>query len=137
MTIDCSKLKKNGQTVLVATGSFSPITHMHLRLLGIGITSFDSLELARDRISDLGLEVSGAFLTPVSDHYNKSGLIPFKHRVEMCKLAVKNSDWINVDEWECYQPSWSTTRIVLESIEDRLKKKGKHIDNNINMMVTL
>lgn len=42
--IDCSKLKNTNQTgnetnrqevVLIATGSFSPITFMHLRLLGI------------------------------------------------------------------------------------------------------
>lgn len=86
---------------------------------------------------ELGFNVSGAFITPVSDHYNKTGLISSVHRIEMCKLSVQDSNWINVDEWECQQPNWSTTRTVLESIEKRLKSNGKKEENYSQSLIIL
>lgn len=103
--------------VLVAGGSFSPITYMHLRMF----------EMARDEMR-LNLScphcprlfVVGGLLSPVSDAYNKPELAPAEHRTAMCQLAVASSDWIAVDEWEARQAQHQTTLRVLTSIEQRL-----------------
>jgi len=51
--------------VLVACGSFSPITYLHLRMF----------EMAKDFIKHSGenFELVGAYFSPVSDHYKKRG----------------------------------------------------------------
>lgn len=51
--------------VLVACGSFSPITYLHLRMF----------EMAKDFIKHSGenFELVGAYFSPVSDHYKKKG----------------------------------------------------------------
>lgn len=57
--------------VLVACGSFSPITYLHLRMF----------EMANDyaRINTQ-YEVVGGYLSPVSDAYKKAGLAEAHHR---------------------------------------------------------
>ncbi|XP_057248361.1 nicotinamide/nicotinic acid mononucleotide adenylyltransferase-like [Beta vulgaris subsp. vulgaris] len=76
--------------VLVATGSFNPPTFMHLRMF----------ELARDALSSEGYHVIGAYISPVNDAYKKRGLLSAEHRIEMCQLACKSSNYIMVDTWE-------------------------------------
>lgn len=59
--------------VLVACGSFSPITNMHLRMF----------EMAADHVKQnmaAEFEVIGGYLSPVSDRYNKAGLASAAHR---------------------------------------------------------
>lgn len=59
--------------VLVACGSFSPITHMHLRMF----------EMAVDHVKQSmssEYEVVGGYMSPVSDRYNKAGLASAAHR---------------------------------------------------------
>jgi nicotinamide mononucleotide adenylyltransferase len=109
------KLRKASETkpniVLLAAGSFSPITFLHLRLF----------EQARDALQDAGYEVLGGYISPVHDSYKKKGLAPAEHRVKMCNAAVETSDWIMVDSWECKQSEYLTTILVLN-----------HIFNNVN-----
>lgn len=87
---------------------------MHLRLF----------ELARDyfkaKQDELGYEIVGGIVSPVSDEYKKKGLAPAADRVQMCQLAVKGSDWIVVDDWETLQSDWCRTRVVLRHFEDVL-----------------
>ena len=59
--------------VLVACGSFSPITHMHLRMFEMAV------DYVRQNMSDT-YEVVGGYLSPVSDRYNKAGLASATHR---------------------------------------------------------
>jgi nicotinamide mononucleotide adenylyltransferase len=59
--------------VLVACGSFSPITHMHLRMFEMAV------DHVRQKNSDK-YEVVGGYITPVSDRYNKAGLASATHR---------------------------------------------------------
>jgi nicotinamide mononucleotide adenylyltransferase len=59
--------------VLVACGSFSPITHMHLRMFEMAV------DHVRQKMSDK-YEVVGGYMTPVSDRYNKAGLASATHR---------------------------------------------------------
>lgn len=98
--------------VIVACGSFSPPTLLHLRIL----------EDAKDALKDQGLtpvrmkapavlttSQIGGFLSPVHGKYGKASLAPMDHRllcpllsvlisyrVEMARLAVSTSDWLQV-----------------------------------------
>jgi nicotinamide mononucleotide adenylyltransferase len=57
--------------VLVACGSFSPITYLHLRMF----------EMAADFCRfNTQFEVMGGYLSPVSDAYKKAGLANSTHR---------------------------------------------------------
>ncbi|XP_034295346.1 retinol-binding protein 2-like isoform X3 [Pantherophis guttatus] len=90
--------------ILLACGSFNPITNMHMRLF----------ELARDHLHQTGkYHVIEGIISPVSDNYGKQGLVAAKHRIAMVRLAVETSDWIRVDPWESEQSQWTETLIVL------------------------
>uniref|UniRef100_H0Z3Z9 Nicotinamide-nucleotide adenylyltransferase n=1 Tax=Taeniopygia guttata TaxID=59729 RepID=H0Z3Z9_TAEGU len=90
--------------ILLACGSFNPITNMHMRLF----------ELARDHLHQTGrYQVIEGIMSPVSDSYGKKGLVSARHRVTMAKLALETSDWIRVDPWESEQDTWTETVKVL------------------------
>ncbi|XP_056279929.1 nicotinamide/nicotinic acid mononucleotide adenylyltransferase 1-like isoform X2 [Pseudoliparis swirei] len=92
------------KVVLLACGSFNPITNMHLRMF----------ELARDHLEDTGhYRVVKGIISPVGDGYRKKGLIEACHRLEMARLSTENSDWITVDSWEGLQPEWVETAKVV------------------------
>lgn len=57
--------------VLVACGSFSPVTYLHLRMF----------EMAIDYVrQNTEFEIVGGYLSPVSDMYKKPGLLSATHR---------------------------------------------------------
>lgn len=57
--------------LLVACGSFSPITYLHLRMF----------EMAADYVRfSTDFELLGGYLSPVSDAYRKAGLASAEHR---------------------------------------------------------
>ena len=57
--------------VLVACGSFSPVTYLHLRMF----------EMAKDYVrQNTDFEIVGGYLSPVSDQYRKPGLLAAEHR---------------------------------------------------------
>jgi nicotinamide mononucleotide adenylyltransferase len=57
--------------VLVACGSFSPVTYLHLRMF----------EMAKDFARhSTEFEIVGTYLSPVSDMYKKPGLLNSRHR---------------------------------------------------------
>ncbi|XP_077612818.1 nicotinamide/nicotinic acid mononucleotide adenylyltransferase 3 isoform X2 [Crocuta crocuta] len=90
--------------VLLACGSFNPITNMHLRLF----------EVARDHLHQTGMyKVIGGIISPVNDNYRKKDLAAAHHRVAMVRLALQTSDWIRVDPWESEQVQWMETVKVL------------------------
>ncbi|KJA28878.1 hypothetical protein HYPSUDRAFT_33297 [Hypholoma sublateritium FD-334 SS-4] len=101
--------------VLVACGSFSPVTYLHLRMF----------EMAKDYVrQNTDFEIMGGYLSPVSDMYKKPGLLSARHRVNMCTLAAEDSDtWLMVDTWEAFQ-SYQRTAIVLD-----------HFDHEINTVL--
>ncbi|OBA19998.1 hypothetical protein METBIDRAFT_45043 [Metschnikowia bicuspidata var. bicuspidata NRRL YB-4993] len=101
--------------VVVACGSFSPITYLHLRMF----------EMALDAISELTrFEVIGGYYSPVSDNYKKQGLAPSHHRVRMCELACeRTSSWLMVDSWELLQIKYTRTALVLDHFNEELNVK--------------
>lgn len=101
--------------VLVACGSFNPITYHHLRMF----------EIAKDFIrQNTDFEIVGGYLSPVSDEYKKAGLVNAHHRVKMCTLATEQeSTWLMVDSWEALQ-NYQRTAVVLD-----------HLDYEINMVL--
>ncbi|KAM5545110.1 hypothetical protein V8D89_001221 [Ganoderma adspersum] len=95
--------------VLVACGSFSPVTYLHLRMF----------EMAKDYVrQNTDFEIVGGYLSPVSDQYNKPGLLNAQHRVNMCNLAAEQtSQWLMVDPWEGFQ---SYQRTAVHEVNTRL-----------------
>ncbi|KAL1846980.1 Nicotinamide/nicotinic acid mononucleotide adenylyltransferase 1 [Diaporthe australafricana] len=102
--------------VLVACGSFSPITYLHMRMF----------EMASDYARfNTKYEIVGGFLSPVSDAYKKPGLAPAKHRIQMCSYAAeKTSEWLTCDPWEAIQSKYFPTAQVLD-----------HFDHEINQVI--
>ncbi|KMU83796.1 nicotinamide mononucleotide adenylyl transferase 1 [Coccidioides immitis H538.4] len=88
--------------LLVACGSFSPITYLHLRMF----------EMAADYVKfSTKFELIGGYLSPVSDAYRKAGLASARHRIAMCQLAVDQTrigSWLN--PWEALQKDYSQRR---------------------------
>uniref|UniRef100_A0AAQ4Q856 Retinol binding protein 1, cellular, tandem duplicate 1 n=1 Tax=Gasterosteus aculeatus aculeatus TaxID=481459 RepID=A0AAQ4Q856_GASAC len=102
--------------VLLACGSFNPITNQHMRLF----------ELARDHMHSTGqYQVVGGVVSPVSDGYGKQGLVLAKHRVAMAKLALRSSNWVTVDDWESRQPDWTETAVTMRYHYGRILKECK------------
>ncbi|KAK6339357.1 hypothetical protein TWF718_008777 [Orbilia javanica] len=124
---------------LVACGSFSPITHLHLRIF----------EMASDYCKlDTNFEVMGGYLSAVSDAYKKQGLAPAKHRVHMCQVACEQtSSWLQVDTWEPFCPEYLPTAKVLDHFDYELNtvrggakvvdSEGKEIDRKPYKIVLL
>ncbi|KAI4460449.1 nicotinamide mononucleotide adenylyltransferase [Holotrichia oblita] len=101
--------------VLLSCGSFNPPTNMHLRMF----------ELARDQLHKLGYEVVLGLISPVHDGYGKKGLVPSTDRIAMLKLALQDSDWIKLSDWEPSQENHTRTAVVI-------KYHQTHINNILN-----
>ncbi|XP_035826080.1 nicotinamide/nicotinic acid mononucleotide adenylyltransferase 1 isoform X2 [Aplysia californica] len=105
------------KVVLLACGSFNPVTNMHLRMF----------EIARDALNKTGrYQVTGGIMSPVSDGYKKKDLVSAKHRCAMLKAALKSSDWIKMDTWESDQSSWSPTAKVLRHHRQQTEAQFGH-----------
>ncbi|KAJ8259684.1 hypothetical protein GJAV_G00172240 [Gymnothorax javanicus] len=105
--------------VLLACGSFNPVTNMHLRMF----------ELARDHLEDTGnYRVIKGIISPVGDGYKKKGLIEASHRIEMAKLATESSNWVTVDPWEGEQAEWVETAKVMRHHYEELLAPERHKD---------
>lgn len=85
---------------------------MHLRMM----------EMAKNWIEEHlpSKEVIGGYISPVSSFYQKKELVQAAHRIEMCRLAVEDSSWLMVDDWECLQPTWTKTFQVLQHFQQEL-----------------
>ncbi|CDS03561.1 hypothetical protein LRAMOSA00963 [Lichtheimia ramosa] len=98
--------------VLIACGSYSPITYLHLRMFEMAMDHFKE----RDEY-----ELIAGYFSPVADAYRKDGLAEAKDRVKMCELAVEStSDWLMVDSWESRQERYQRTAVVLDHFNQEL-----------------
>lgn len=98
--------------VLVSCGSFSPPTNLHLRMF----------EQAADYCQfQTNYEIIGGYFSPVGDAYKKAGLVSAYHRINMTRIAVRDSsDWISVDPWEPLHKEYLPTVKVLDHFEHEL-----------------
>lgn len=113
-------MKNRVPVVLLACGSFNPITHMHLRLF----------EVARDHLHQTGkYQVVEGIVSPVNDSYGKKDLVASHHRVAMARLALQTSDWIRVDPWESEQAQWTETVKVLRHHHSELLKSSAQTED--------
>lgn len=98
--------------VLVSCGSFSPPTNLHLRMF----------EEAADYCEfETNYEVVGGFFSPVGDAYKKAGLASASHRINMTRIAVRDSStWIGVDPWEPLHKEYLPTVKVLDHFAHEL-----------------
>lgn len=110
--------------VLVACGSYSPITVLHVQMF----------EMAERHVADsqpgssaADFEVVGSYLSPVSDAYKKPALARARHRLAMCELAAASTD-IMVDPWEALRCDAATGEPVYTGTVDVLR----HVDHEIN-----
>ncbi|MED6185013.1 hypothetical protein PIB30_052930 [Stylosanthes scabra] len=111
--------------VLVATGSFNPPTFMHLRMF----------ELARDALNSEGYCVIGGYMSPVNDAYKKKNLISAEHRIKLCNLACKSSDFVMVDPWEANQSAYQRTLTVLSRVHSSICGKGLVSRGSLKVML--
>ncbi|KAH7127153.1 hypothetical protein B0J11DRAFT_296304 [Dendryphion nanum] len=100
--------------VLVSCGSFSPPTNLHLRMF----------EEAADYCEfETSFEVIGGFFSPVGDAYKKAGLASALHRINMTRIAVRDSStWISVDPWEPLHKEYLPTVKVLDHFNHELNE---------------
>ncbi|XP_027127329.1 nicotinamide/nicotinic acid mononucleotide adenylyltransferase [Coffea arabica] len=119
-----SEIKKT-YVVLVSTGSFNPPTYMHMRCF----------ELARDALNSAGFCVIGGYMSPVNDAYKKKGLISAEHRLAMCNLACRSSEFVMADPWEANQSTYQRTLTVLSRIKSALCESGRVFSGTLKVML--
>ncbi|GET87690.1 hypothetical protein, conserved [Leishmania tarentolae] len=107
-----SKLASSLQPVVLAIcGSFNPIHNAHLKLYDAAKRSIDGTG---------GRVVLGGFLSPVSDGYGKPGLRSAADRVQIIRKALCQHPELNLDTWECQQPTYTRTLFVLQALEEHV-----------------
>ena len=102
---------------LFLTGTFCPIHNNHIR----------ALEKSKEQLEASGYSVIGGFICPTHEtslkkKFNKS-LISYKDRLALIKLAVKDSDWINVDPFLIYCKSNVGVVNAKSHLEDVLREQ--------------
>lgn len=113
--------------VLVMCGSFNPIHSGHLSL-------FDA---ARKKIeTNEGCVVIGGYISPVSDAYAKQGLAPFPARKRIIEAAVAHHKYLELDDWEALQPSYTRTYLVLRHLQENVRRFYQQSDSqNLSTLV--
>jgi len=109
--------------VIVACGSFSPPTYMHLQLF---FAAKDYLKQRYERV--LGV------CSPVHDAYQKKDLLPSHHRVRLCQSLFEQYSWIKVDKFETEQGDFTRTALVLpqlrHNVMKRMREEGEDIKDD-------
>ncbi|EGG22569.1 nicotinamide-nucleotide adenylyltransferase [Cavenderia fasciculata] len=105
-----TKNKDIQPVVLLACGSFNPITFMHLRMFEI------CKDWCNNHTGDNGKKyhVIGGYMSPVGDAYKKATLIAAHYRLQIVNLAVMSSEWVMMDKWESMNLDFTPTRQVLD-----------------------
>lgn len=105
--------------VLVACGSFSPITKLHLAMFQMSQRSVEGTEF----------EVVGKYLSPVSDAYGKASLVPACDRIAMCTVAAEEEckSRIMVDPWETLRHDCKGRPVYTRTVDVL-----RHFDHEIN-----
>lgn len=110
----------NGLAILVTTGAFCPIHEGHIQML----------ETAKRELESRGMAVLGGYICPDHDRYVISkirrGALSAAQRLELCELAVEDSDWLMVDRWAAiYASSFVMFTKIVRHIEKMVKAHVK------------
>lgn len=121
LLLPVSERKKN--IVLLLNGCFNPIHNNHIRLL----------ELARERLHALNdYQVIGGYISPTHDAsiQRKLSVPPtaWQDRLEMCRLAVRGSAWIMVDDWQISRERNFGAQQSKQHLKDFLQKLHPSIE---------
>lgn len=103
--------------VVVAPGSFSPPTLLHMRI-------FEEARDALQRAPAFGkpCTVIGGYLSPVHLAYGKKSLAPTEHRLGMVEAAAEGSDWLTVASWEALrEEGYTPTAQVMNHFAEELR----------------
>jgi len=112
--------------VLISTGAYCPPHKMHFQVF---VSAKRYLEAQFENSC-----VVGALISPTHDQYVTGKLrranytsINARHRVEMCNIACRESDWISCSDWEANQNSFvdydAVTSQNVDIIKQELRKK--------------
>ena len=107
--------------VLVACGSFNPITYAHLRMMELARDAIERPQTnPNDGLTSLDTPntkiVLGGYLSPVASAYHKKDLAPASTRIHMTTEALASSPWLMCDPWEGTRESYTRTYHVLDHI---------------------
>lgn len=94
----------------VFRGSFNPITNGHLYNL---ITAIDNLKEDEFHI--------GSYIVPVTDAYQKKGLISSTHRIAMIKKSIEKLSYVDVDTYDSEQNQVLTNLEILNYFKNALQ----------------
>ena len=98
------------RVILLLPGSFCPIHNEHIAVM----------EEARRQVLERGDEVVGGYLLPSSDDWvgGKVGhsypLVPLDRRVELCRMALADAEWITVLDWGWASGNRAAVRLAEE-----------------------
>lgn len=92
------KAKMSKFAVIVGSGSFNPLTRMHIRACFIAKQYIES----HSNIYVLGSILSPAHPSLVRQRFRTcvSEIIPAPHRLAIAQLSVQDSIWLAIDPWE-------------------------------------
>uniref|UniRef100_A0A915EDA6 Cytidyltransferase-like domain-containing protein n=1 Tax=Ditylenchus dipsaci TaxID=166011 RepID=A0A915EDA6_9BILA len=109
-----SKIKDNllsEKAIIIATGAFNPPNFLHLR----------AFEAAKSFIlHKFQLHASEGIISPFgggASTLHNTQLICSTHRLQMCQLAVKDSNWIRVNNWQSTRHFKEDTKVVSRLLE--------------------
>jgi nicotinic acid mononucleotide adenylyltransferase len=120
----------NGLAVLVTTGAFCPIHQGHVQLL----------ETAKRELESRGMAVLGGYICPDHDDYVsskiRSGSLSAAQRLELCELAVEESDWLMVDRWAAIYASSAVGFTTIVGHIDKMIKQHIKTTKPIHIVYT-
>lgn len=127
-----SSIKNNGSTphkfaVLVGTGSFNPLTRMHLRRYYVAKQYLETSYLG---FTVLGCLLSPSHATTVRERYktNSSEILPSPHRLAIAQLLVEESNFISIDPWEITRRRPMDYLSLLEHTREMLRTQFSTIE---------
>lgn len=102
--------------VLLASGKYAPPHRVHIDMM-------EHAKLHLECQTDVRGKVLSGYLSPHHDLYleDKFDMMPAIHRVSMCKLITKKSDWLDVDSWECSQKESVNIMAVCKRLQNYLR----------------
>ena len=113
------KKQEEELAILLTTGGLNPIHTGHVDMMNFAKQELESQKL------DKKYTVIGGFMSPSHDEYvrSKTSYIRSNDRVKMIKLAVKNSPWIECDEWECKQEDFVDFPKVCQKFTEKINSE--------------